>query len=281
MSFAVRAPSSKGPRLLPVNPLRPQPPPARPSARFYRPLTVAAAICATIFGVTEPAPRILIVEDEPAIRHGLVELFRSQGYALEVAEDGHAALARLACAQFDLVLLDIMLPGVDGLGVLRQTRARGDLVPVLVLTARGAEADIVAGLDAGADDYVTKPFGIRELLARARGLLRRNRPAPASQSFRVGDALVDLARLAITWPGGQLELTAREGLILDFLRARPGVGVTREELLTQVWGYQDGTVRTRTVDVHILQLRGKLRQLPGGDDWIGTVRGRGYRWDAR
>ena len=222
--------------------------------------------------------RVLVVEDEPAIRNGLVDLLRSQGYAVDIAEDGQIALARLAASTYDLVLLDLMLPHVDGLGVLRQTRARGDLVPVLVLTARGSEADVVAGLDAGADDYVTKPFGIRELLARARGLLRRARPQQPATAFRIGDALVDLARLQITWPGGQLELTAREGLILDFLRARPGVPVPREELLVQVWGYHDGTVRTRTVDVHILQLRGKLRQIPGGDDWIGTVRGRGYRW---
>ena len=224
------------------------------------------------------APRVLVVEDEPAIRHGLVDLLRSQGHLVEIAEDGQAALARLASGTYDLVLLDLMLPHVDGLSVLRQTRARGDLVPVLVLTARGAEADVVAGLDAGADDYVTKPFGIRELLARVRGLLRRARPPQPASAFRVGDAAVDLARLTITWPQGQLTLTAREGLILDYLRARPAVPVPREELLTQVWGYHDGTVRTRTVDVHILQLRGKLRQIPGGDDWIGTVRGRGYRW---
>lgn len=230
--------------------------------------------------MNEAAPRILLVEDEAAIRHGLVELFRSQGYAVEVAEDGHVALARLAASSYDLVVLDLMLPGVDGLGVLRRTRARGDFVPVLVLTARGAEADVVAGLDAGADDYVTKPFGIRELLARARGLLRRVRPPRPASVFRVGDATVDLARLQITWPDGQIDLTAREGLLLDHLRARPGVAVTREELLTEVWGYQDGTIRTRTVDVHVLQLRGKLRRIPGGDDWIGTVRGRGYRFDA-
>jgi DNA-binding response OmpR family regulator len=230
--------------------------------------------------VTADAPRVLIVEDEPAIRNGLIELFRSQGYALETAEDGHAALARLASATYDLVLLDIMLPGVDGLGVLRQTRARGNLVPVLILTARGAEADVVAGLDAGADDYVTKPFGIRELLARARGLLRRNRPAQPATAFTIGDVSIDLARLQVTWPGGQIDLTSREGLILDYLRARPGVAVTREQLLTDVWGYHDGTVRTRTVDVHILQLRTKLRQIAGADDWIGTVRGRGYRWEV-
>ncbi len=224
----------------------------------------------------------MIVEDEPAIRHGLVELLRAQGYDLDVAADGNEAGIKLNTNRYDLVLLDWMLPGVDGLTLLQRLRARGDLTPVLMLTARGAEADIVAGIDAGADDYVTKPFGIRELVARVRGLLRRPKPAstqPAA-SFHVADVAVDLGRLKITWPGGQLELTAREGLILDYLRARPGVAVTREALLTDVGGSHDGSIRTRTVDVHILQLRNKLRDVPGGDDWIGTVRGRGYKFEA-
>ena len=223
----------------------------------------------------------MIVEDEPAIRHGLVELLRAQGYDLDVAADGNEAGIKLSANRYDLVLLDWMLPGVDGLTLLQRLRARGDLTPVLMLTARGAEADIVAGIDAGADDYVTKPFGIRELVARVRGLLRRPRPpAQAPAAFTVGPATIDLARLLITWPGGQVDLTSREGLILEYLRARPGVAVTREALLTDVWGYHDGSIRTRTVDVHILQLRGKLRTVPGGDDWIGTVRGRGYRFTA-
>ena len=225
-------------------------------------------------------PRVLIVEDEPAIRHGLVELLRTQSFELELASDGHEAQIKLATGHYDLVLLDWMLPGVDGLTLLQRLRARGDLTPVLMLTARGAEADVVAGIDAGADDYVTKPFGIRELIARVRGLLRRVKPAAPQTSFRVGAVTCDLARLLITWPEGQVELSSREGLILEYLRARPGLPVTREALLTDVWGYHDGSVRTRTVDVHILQLRGKLRAVPGGDEWIGTVRGRGYRFDA-
>jgi two-component system response regulator RegX3 len=226
------------------------------------------------------APRALIVEDEAAIRHGLIELLRSQGLALDLAADGHEAQIKLSTGRYDLVLLDWMLPGVDGLTLLQQLRGRGDLTPVLMLTARGAEADIVAGIDAGADDYVTKPFGIRELVARVRGLLRRARPPAAQSVFRIGEASVDLARLLVTWPLGQIELSAREGLILEYLRARPGVAVTREALLTDVWGYHDGSIRTRTVDVHILQLRNKLRALPGGEGWIGTVRGRGYRFEA-
>ena len=237
-------------------------------------------------GICQPArmsgdaPHALIVEDEAAIRHALTELLRSQGFVLDVAVDGHEAQIKLSTGRYDLVLLDWMLPGVDGLTLLQRLRARGDLTPVLMLTARGAEADVVAGIDAGADDYVTKPFGIRELISRVRGLLRRARPPAPRACFRVGEASVDLARLVVTWPGGQVDLSPREGLILEYLRARPGVAVTREALLTDVWGYHDGSVRTRTVDVHILQLRIKLRAIPGGDDWIGTVRGRGYRFEA-
>jgi DNA-binding response OmpR family regulator len=230
--------------------------------------------------MTGETPRALIVEDEAAIRHGLVELLRSQGLELDLAVDGHEAQIKLNTGRYDLVLLDWMLPGVDGLTLLQRLRARGDLTPVLMLTARGAEADVVAGIDAGADDYVTKPFGIRELVARVRGLLRRSRPPTAHACFHIGEASVDLAKLTITWPSGQIDLSAREGLILEYLRARPGVAVTREALLTDVWGYHDGSIRTRTVDVHILQLRNKLRELPGGEAWIGTVRGRGYRFEA-
>jgi DNA-binding response OmpR family regulator len=138
-------------------------------------------------GICHPADvtaeTALIVEDEPAIRHGLVELLRTQGFDLDVAVDGHEAQIKLKTGRYDLVLLDWMLPGVDGLTLLQRLRARGDLTPVLMLTARGAEADIVAGIDAGADDYVTKPFGIRELVARVRGLLRRPGPRAAPAAF--------------------------------------------------------------------------------------------------
>ncbi len=230
--------------------------------------------------MSDEPPRALIVEDEAAIRHGLVELLRSQGLAPDLAVDGHEAQIKLATGRYDLILLDWMLPGVDGLTLLQRLRARGDLTPVLMLTARGAEADVVAGIDAGADDYVTKPFGIRELVARVRGLLRRARPVTPRSCFCIGEASVDLARLIVTWSAGQIDLSAREGLILEYLRARPGVAVTREALLTDVWGYHDGSIRTRTVDVHILQLRNKLRTVPGGEAWIGTVRGRGYRFEA-
>jgi two-component system response regulator RegX3 len=227
----------------------------------------------------ERAPRVLLVEDEEPILEGLTELFSAQGFEAEGAPDGHVALARLASTEYDLVLLDLMIPGVDGLTVLRRTRDRGVDTPVLILTAKGAEEDVVAGLEAGADDYVTKPFGIRELIARARGLLRRARPSVETpRRLGVGRVIIDFDLLEITWDGGRVGLTAREGLLLEHLTARAQRPVSREELLVDVWGYNDGTVRTRTVDVHVQQLRAKLRGVPGGEAWIATVRGRGYRF---
>jgi two-component system response regulator RegX3 len=151
---------------------------------------------------------------------------------------------------------------------------------VLVLTARGAEEDVVAGLERGADDYVVKPFGIHELVARAKGLLRRRSRESAPRTVPVGAATLDLDGQRVTWKGGELPLTTREASLLDYLLARRHRPVTREELLVDVWGYQDGTIQTRTVDVHVQQLRKRLRDVPGGDGWIATVRGRGYRFEG-
>ena len=230
--------------------------------------------------MSETSPRVLLVEDERPILEGLADLFGQSGFVVNVAMDGNVALAELAERTFDLVVLDLMLPGLGGLDVLRRTRARGDDTPVLVLTAKGAEDDIVAGLEAGADDYVTKPFGIRELVARARGLLRRPKTGPdAPRTVRVGDAVIDFDGLHVSWPGGTLRLTAREGALLQYLASR-AVPASREELLVDVWGYRDGRVRTRTVDVHVQQLRAKLREVPGGEGWVATVRGRGYRFEG-
>jgi DNA-binding response OmpR family regulator len=232
--------------------------------------------------ISEPRPKVLLVEDEAPILDGLEALFAARGFAPTRAPDGPSALGHLARTRFDLVVLDLMIPGVPGLDVLRHIRARGDDTPVLVLTAKGAEEDVVLGLEAGADDYVTKPFGIRELVARAQGLLRRPR-APSTGAARtivIGDATIDLDALEARTAGGAcVKLTAREGSLIGYLAERAHRAVTREELLVDVWGYRDGTIRTRTVDVHVQQLRTKLREIRG-DDWIETVRGRGYRFEA-
>ncbi len=224
--------------------------------------------------------RILIVEDETAILDGLTALFRQAGFAPDCAQDGQQALQCLSQTSYEIVVLDWMLPSLTGIEVLRELRARGDGTPVLMLTARGAEDDVVTALEAGADDYVTKPFGVRELVARARGLVRRAISQQDATTIAWGDITIDLGALTVLRDSTTVSLTPREAALLGHLaHAQPRV-IDRAELLEKVWGYQDGSIRTRTVDVHIQQLRGKLKQVPGGGDLIQTVRGRGYRLGA-
>jgi two-component system response regulator RegX3 len=228
---------------------------------------------------TADAPRVLLVEDEEPILEGLEELFSQQGFVPSSAKDGPSALSKLKSDSFDLVILDLMLPGEDGISILQKTRAAGNETPVLILTAKGAEEDVVAGLEAGADDYVTKPFGIRELVARARGLLRRPRTVPeAPRRLVLGEIVIDFDALSVKHGAVDVRLTAREASLLEYLAGRKSRPVTREELLVDVWGYNDGSVRTRTVDVHVMQLRAKLKKVPGGEALVTTVRGRGYRF---
>jgi two-component system response regulator RegX3 len=231
----------------------------------------------------EARPRLLLVEDEAPIREGLVELFTSQGFDVDAVGDGLAAVERAADGGFDAVLLDIMLPGMDGLSVLSHLRARSDFVPVLLLTAKGAEEDIVKGLEKGADDYVSKPFGIHELVARVKGLLRRRALTEREPQRRItidDGAVFDADQLTVSRGGDSVRLTARECALLQFLCSRAHRPVPRDELLVNVWGYRDGNIQTRTVDVHVQQLRAKLKAI-GGEQWIGTVRGRGYRFEGR
>lgn len=221
------------------------------------------------------SPRVLLVEDEPPILEGLMTLFASQGFSPEPASDGEIALEALLSSSFELVILDLMLPKLTGLEVLRRARAAGLTAPVVILTARGAEDDVVAGLEAGADDYVTKPFGIRELIARAKGLLRRAPREETRRAFEIGDARFSLDDQLVTHGAREIPLTSREVTLLAYLLDRRHRPVGRDELLVDVWGYRDGSVQTRTVDVHVQQLRKKLGDaLP----WIKTVRGRGYRF---
>lgn len=233
--------------------------------------------------MTESKPRILLVEDEAPIREGLVELFTSQGFDVDAVGDGLLAVERAADGGFDAVLLDIMLPGMDGLAVLSHLRARSDFVPVLLLTAKGSEEDIVKGLERGADDYLAKPFGIHELVARVKGLLRRKSLAERepSKTILIDEGTVfSVDQLTVSRGVEIIKLTARECSLLQFLCDRAHRPVPRDELLVNVWGYRDGSIQTRTVDVHVQQLRAKLKAV-GGESWIGTVRGRGYRFEGR
>jgi two-component system response regulator RegX3 len=223
------------------------------------------------------ATRVLIVEDETPIRDGLVSLFSGQGFDVTAAADGPEALRALEDA-FDIVVLDLMIPPPTGLEVLAELRKKDDRTPVLVLTALGSEDDVVRGLEAGADDYITKPFGVKELLARARGLLRRIKPEK-SRALVIGDAALDLDKLELVRGAKNVRLTAREADLLGYLVERKGKTIARDELLVSVWGYRDGSIQTRTVDVHVQQLRAKLGAI-GGKDWISTIRGRGYVFDV-
>jgi len=222
------------------------------------------------------AARILIVDDEPSILATMAPLLRARGYEVATATTGHAALDAVDRQPPQLVILDLGLPDLDGIEVARRLR-EGRSIPILVLSARGAEQDKVAALDAGADDYVTKPFGAEELLARIRVALRRTDGAVPSGVIRRGDLTIDVDRRRVTRGSDELRLTPKELELLLFLAQHPGRVYTRPGLLREVWGY-DFYGGTRTVDVHIRRLRAKLG--PEHEHLIETVRGVGYRATA-
>jgi two-component system, OmpR family, alkaline phosphatase synthesis response regulator PhoP len=231
--------------------------------------------------------RVLIVEDNRNLAHGLRTNLEFEGHAADVAEDGPGGLALARERRHDLILLDLMLPGLDGLGVLHTLRAEGIETPVLVLTAKGDESDKVRGLRDGADDYVTKPFALRELLARVAALLRRaqsatahdsiGRGVPASSGF--GRVRIDPATRTVTRDGQAVPLRPKEYDLLQALLRRGGRLAARTELLKEVWGYQDSVV-SRTLDTHVGELRRKLEEDPARPRHILTVRKTGYRLAA-
>jgi DNA-binding response OmpR family regulator len=226
--------------------------------------------------------RILVVEDDPSIRLGLEDTLRAKGYEVEVVTRGEDALEKVANGRFGLVILDIMLPGIDGFEVcrrLRQGRPPAAQVPVIILSARGAELDRVRGLEIGADDYVTKPFSLMELLARVASVLRRAQgPQREPQALRFGDITVDFARQVATRGGERLELPARAFAILKVFARRPGEVVSRDVLLDEAWGYE-AYPNTRTVDNHLVKLRRALELEPERPRWLLTVHGAGYKLD--
>lgn len=230
-----------------------------------------------------PNPRVLIIEDEEALRFTLAHAMKREGYTVYTSARGDDGL-RLAREQKpDLILLDVMLPGLDGIQVCRSLRRDSD-VPILMLTALGGEADRVAGLDTGADDYMPKPFGMRELLARVRALLRRSGPraagTPAGAGLVVsGDLQFDPDRRRVSRGGQPLKMKPKEFELLLFFAEHPGRVFTREQILDEVWGY-DFFGGPRTVDVHVRWLRQKIEDDPADPVRLKTVRGSGYLFES-
>ncbi|MEX2583924.1 MAG: response regulator transcription factor [Gemmatimonadota bacterium] len=223
-------------------------------------------------------PKILVVEDEPGILMALEDDLALEGYAVESASDGISGFSLAREGDYQLIVLDVMLPGMDGYGVCRRLRQEGVETPILMLTARGEETDKVLGLELGADDYVTKPFSPRELVARIRALLRRTNPeAQTVDFFRFGDVEVDFRKYVARKAGVPLDLTRREFGLLRLLVERQHEALGRAEILDRLW--EDPTsVFPRTVDVHVANLRKKIEDDPANPRWIVGVRGVGYRF---
>ena len=223
---------------------------------------------------------ILVIEDDPSILRGLADNLRFESYEVLTAADGEIGCRMIREHKPDLIILDLMLPKMSGYELCRKARGEGVTTPILMLTARGEEADRVLGLDLGADDYVTKPFSVRELLARVRALLRRAQPPNAPpDELRFEDVEVDFRSYEARKGGQPLEMTRKEFQLLRALAARAGEVVTRDELLNEVWGYENYP-STRTVDNHIASLRTKLETNPADPRHLKTVHGVGYKFVA-
>lgn len=222
--------------------------------------------------------RVLVVEDNPDLAFGLRNNLEIEGYEVDVAESGPGGLERAREGNPDLVILDLMLPGFDGYRVLRALREDGLGMPVLILTARGEEADKVRGFRLGADDYVTKPFEMLELLARIEAKLRRPSPPPRpAEGYAFGDVRVDFRKAEVVKGGEPVDLSAREFQLLRYFIEHRGATLTREELLNEVWGY-NAMPSTRTVDVHVAWLRQKIEPTVRHPQYILTIHGMGYKF---
>ena len=224
--------------------------------------------------------RILIVEDEPSLSDPLSFLLQKEGYETEIAGDGRGALTVFDRAGADLVLLDLMLPGLSGTEVCKELRARSS-VPIIMLTAKDSEVDIVVGLELGADDYVTKPYSSRELLARIRAVLRRRLELEAGDDgvVEVGAVRMDVERHSVAVDGREVNMPLKEFELLELLLRNAGRVLTRGQLIDRVWG-SDYFGDTKTLDVHIKRIRSKIEQNPSEPDRLVTVRGLGYRFEA-
>lgn len=229
----------------------------------------------------EKAKRILVIEDEEAISIGIRDALESVGYEADVAEDGKKGLEMGLAGNHDLILLDIMLPFVDGFELAKRLRDARIFTPIIMLTAKGREEDKIRGLEIAADDYVTKPFSIKELLARINSVLRRADQKNTPNIMNINDITINFSRFEMTKDGNQTELTKKEADILKYFIENKEKIVTREELLEKVWGYQGAKdIETRTVDIHIVKLRSKIEIDPNDPKIILTVRSKGYKFDG-
>ena len=230
--------------------------------------------------MTDDRARILIVEDDPAILNGLCDVLVYNGYAADGVADGGEGLSAALSGRYDLVVLDVMLPTMDGLAICKQVRSKRPALPVMMITARGAEEDVVAGFKAGADDYVSKPFSIRELMVRVEAVLRRSGRPAGDEIIECQGIVFDGQNLWAKSETGQEALTRREMDIIVYLFRNRHRIVSKKELLTDVWHYADADIETRTVDIHLLKLRKKIVALNDAATLIQTVRGEGYRLEA-
>jgi len=222
--------------------------------------------------------KILIVEDEPNMVAGLRDNFEFEGYQVITAPDGVAGLERALSESPDLVILDVMMPRMSGLDVCKQLKSKRPAIPIIMLTARGQEVDKVVGLELGADDYVTKPFSIRELLARVKAVLRRSGNAPKrDEKFSFGEVEVNVRSCQVTRKGKALDFSSKEFELLKYFLVHPGETLSRDRLLEEVWGYEHFPT-TRTVDAHIVRLRQKVEPKPEEPRFILTVHGTGYKF---
>lgn len=225
----------------------------------------------------KPKAGILVVEDDPAILNGLLDVLVFHGYHALGAEDGASGLRKALEGDHDLILLDLMLPKLDGLSICREVRRAKPRQALIMLTAKGSEEDVVEGFKAGADDYVSKPFSIRELMVRVEAVLRRAGKPPGDEQLTTSGILFDGKNLLASCENRRAELTRREMDIIAYLHHHKDRIVSKKELLKEVWGYADPGVETRTVDIHMLKLRKKIHALKPESDLFPTVRGEGYR----
>ena len=222
------------------------------------------------------APRLLLVEDEPALVRGLSDALRTNGFEVTVAMDGQAGLDAALRGQADLIVLDVMLPHVNGYEICREVRTHGLDVPIVMLTSKGQEADIILGLELGADDYITKPFRVGELIARIKAFLRRRRQS--GSTVRFGDCEVDLTARRCRRAGVDVDLTAKEFALLAYFASRPGCALSRDTILSAVWG-STVFVTPRSIDRCVATLRSKVEPDPHSPSFIQTIRDIGYRFE--